>query len=399
MKRYFGYAASACVLMSCGGTDAVDSANPETRDDSPSLVAMIKGHEVYNRPGGCGSCHGADGKGSQTIPPLAGETAWVPGDPERLTKMVYYGVEGYLLVNSIGYDNYMPAQGPLLSDEEMAAVLTYVRNSWGNQASPIDTDMVRYVVNKYGEREPWTNAELRGMDRAKIVFELPPETQIEPQRQAEIYRHQMENSGPRTIAIGHPEDVNAIFDVEKFQYTTFWRNDFTNPGEHWHKRSRGLAPILGDHVLNFTVEASPLAVLPSPDAEWPEMTARDLGLTFKGYRLDEGRRPTLRYRWNELDVRDFLRPLADSENVVTRQLSFTTPDARSGLYYEIVRADDITRVDGNDFLVNDRLKISLPEFADPQLIPRGEKMQLILPIVFDRYGDMQASNLEIRYEW
>jgi mono/diheme cytochrome c family protein len=57
----------------------------------------------------------------------------------------------------------MPAMGASLTDEQLAAVLTYMRQSWGNKASEITPEQVKAVRGEVGNRsQPWTVQELNG---------------------------------------------------------------------------------------------------------------------------------------------------------------------------------------------------------------------------------------------
>ena len=108
----------------------------------------IKGKEVYNKEGFCATCHQADGGGLDPsgFPPLAG-TEWVTGSEERLIKIALKGMLGPVDVNGKTYPGLVPMTpfGGLLNDEDAAAVLTYVRNSFGNQASVITKETVKRV--------------------------------------------------------------------------------------------------------------------------------------------------------------------------------------------------------------------------------------------------------------
>jgi len=108
------------------------------------------GGEVYFRDAHCATCHQPDGKGMDPVyPPLVG-TSWVTGDEERLAKIALHGLWGKIEVNDKIYDPSkgvppMTAFGALLDDKEMAAVLTYVRNSWGNKAAPVKPETIKKV--------------------------------------------------------------------------------------------------------------------------------------------------------------------------------------------------------------------------------------------------------------
>ena len=106
------------------------------------------GREIYNKEGYCGTCHQPDGKGlpASGFPPLAG-TNWVKGSEERLIKIVLNGLMGEIEVNGKKFPGQVPMTpySGLLNDKEVAAVATYVRNSFGNQASPIQEEKVKQV--------------------------------------------------------------------------------------------------------------------------------------------------------------------------------------------------------------------------------------------------------------
>ena len=94
------------------------------------------------------TCHQPDGKGlsASGFPPIAG-TKWVTGSDTRLIKLVLNGLYGPIKVLDNEYGGQVPMTpfGGMLKDEEIAAVLTYVRNSFGNQASPITPAKVKEV--------------------------------------------------------------------------------------------------------------------------------------------------------------------------------------------------------------------------------------------------------------
>jgi len=112
------------------------------------LDLFILGKEIYARDGYCGTCHQMDGKGlpSSHFPPLVG-TPWVTGNEERLIQLVLKGLMGPIEVQGKNYPGQVPMtpyEG-LLSDKEIAAVLTFVRNSFGNQAKAIQPALVEKV--------------------------------------------------------------------------------------------------------------------------------------------------------------------------------------------------------------------------------------------------------------
>jgi mono/diheme cytochrome c family protein len=102
---------------------------------------------VYRREGHCITCHQGNGLGlpAAMFPPLAG-TKWVQGDEERLIKLTLNGLLGPIEIKGKNY----PGQVPMtafkgLGDGEVAAVLTYVRNAFGNEAAMISPATVKRV--------------------------------------------------------------------------------------------------------------------------------------------------------------------------------------------------------------------------------------------------------------
>lgn len=109
---------------------------------------FIKGKEIYEREGFCVTCHQPDGKGLEAsgFPPLAG-TDWAQGNEERLIKIALNGLYGPIEVLGKQYPGQVPMTPyrGMLKDDEMAAVLTYVRNAFGNKASVIKPEKVKEV--------------------------------------------------------------------------------------------------------------------------------------------------------------------------------------------------------------------------------------------------------------
>ncbi len=98
-----------------------------TKIDQASLMA--RGEKVYTET--CAVCHGADGKGTAgSFPPLAGSGGFY-GDNANHIGIVLAGLSGPITVQGVAYNGVMPPQA-MLSDYDIASVVTYERNSWGN---------------------------------------------------------------------------------------------------------------------------------------------------------------------------------------------------------------------------------------------------------------------------
>ena len=116
---------------------------------SGAAAALARGKVVYEQV--CGLCHGPDGLGKAgQAPPLAG-SEWVNAKGfSRLAHIPLAGVAGDIQVEGKDWNMSMAAMGAALSDDDLAAVLTYVRSSWGNKASPLTGDDIHAIRTAMG---------------------------------------------------------------------------------------------------------------------------------------------------------------------------------------------------------------------------------------------------------
>ncbi len=123
---------------------------------------FTKGEEIYNREGFCVTCHQPDGLGlsASQFPPLAA-SPWVTGSEERLIKLTLHGMMGPLELLGKTYPGQVPMTpfGGMLNDEEIAAVLTFVRNAFGNEATPITPEKVKEVRETTAGKKGFYTAE------------------------------------------------------------------------------------------------------------------------------------------------------------------------------------------------------------------------------------------------
>ena len=90
----------------------------------------------------CVACHQSSGLGVAGVFPPVAASEWVLGDEKILTNILLHGVNGEMIVKGNKYNGAMPAWKSL-SDDELAAVLTYIRSDWGNAAPPIKAETIK----------------------------------------------------------------------------------------------------------------------------------------------------------------------------------------------------------------------------------------------------------------
>ena len=147
-------------------TDAV----PEL---GPFETAMKKGASVYAT---CGGCHQGNGLGVPgQFPPLAG-SEFAKGGTERIARIVLRGLTGPITVKGAGFNTPggMPPQGAAMSDADIANVVTYVRNTWGNEGTMVTKEMVASVraIEKANVTQ-CTAAELTPFAESNIAGDVP----------------------------------------------------------------------------------------------------------------------------------------------------------------------------------------------------------------------------------
>jgi mono/diheme cytochrome c family protein len=128
---------------------------------APGLAQL--GKLVYNKPT-CVACHQADGKGTAGQFPSLVQSEWVQEpEPGRIIRAVLYGISGPFPFKGQNFNGSMVPWKDSLTDEEIAAVLTYVRQNaeWGNKAPEVKPDRVKAVREKTkGRNQPYSQEEL-----------------------------------------------------------------------------------------------------------------------------------------------------------------------------------------------------------------------------------------------
>jgi mono/diheme cytochrome c family protein len=125
-------------VIACGG-DKGASADAGASSASASAAQPASAGET-NFQQRCMSCHQATGLGLPGVyPPLAGSEYANAANPGVPIRVLLHGLQGTIKVKGAEFNGVMPAYGVgiTMSDEEVAAVLTYVRSSWGNTAGAV----------------------------------------------------------------------------------------------------------------------------------------------------------------------------------------------------------------------------------------------------------------------
>lgn len=145
---YSGLTEDKVYLPEGGRSSTLPSAKGSTEKLATNKAERIKmGANVYKHL--CQACHQADGKGMKGVFPPIAKSDFFANDPNKAISAVIHGLSGKITVNGEIYNSAMPAQA--LSDEEVANVVTYIMNNFGNkggEVSPADAAKVRNAKSK-----------------------------------------------------------------------------------------------------------------------------------------------------------------------------------------------------------------------------------------------------------
>ncbi|MCP5093790.1 MAG: cytochrome c, partial [Gammaproteobacteria bacterium] len=167
---------------------AIGACSKEAADESPATVAdtavhtaetavatvdelMTKGQGVYNA--NCAACHQPTGQGlAGAFPPLAGSD-FLKGDRKKVMGAALFGLSGPITVNGVEYNGVMPSLGHL-PDADLAAALTYVLGSWGNDGAAVSVEEVAALRVELGQEDRAAGERHVGATEGEMAFEGAP---------------------------------------------------------------------------------------------------------------------------------------------------------------------------------------------------------------------------------
>jgi mono/diheme cytochrome c family protein len=169
----------------------------------PEISLFDRGAKVYRSQ--CAQCHQAEGNGVPGVfPPLAGSD-WVTGHPQVISRILISGLNGPIVVKGNTYNGNMPAFGPsglALSDKDIAGVITYVRQEWGNSAPDVTEEMIADYGDLYASRTtPWQAADLK--EGLGPIPEAAPAEEPEAEATEEDGAPAEETGAEATVAAAH----------------------------------------------------------------------------------------------------------------------------------------------------------------------------------------------------
>jgi cytochrome c551 len=131
--------------IGCNSNQSDKQKNLASIKDTKVLQYAIEGKNLYELH--CANCHQKDGTGlGKLIPPL-NPSDYMTEDIGRTARIIKYGLQGAITVNGIIFNHPMPGN-PNLTNLEIARILTYIYNIWGNQEGVIDANSVEKFLEQ-----------------------------------------------------------------------------------------------------------------------------------------------------------------------------------------------------------------------------------------------------------
>jgi putative heme-binding domain-containing protein len=212
-----------------GAAKPKDVRTKSPKFENKGFVSIYElGQRVFYEEGSCNTCHRDHGRGiTGMYPPLVG-SEWVTGDTNRLIKLTLHGLWGPIQVAGRQFEPAggvppMTAVGMFYTDEEIAAVLTYVRNSWGNEASVVKEDDVARLRAATRDRKKFYSPQELLEEHPFPEGSRPPlieEGPVNPQLQAELEAEPLEQLVTDAEAHGDAVRGAAVFFSENVACAT-----------------------------------------------------------------------------------------------------------------------------------------------------------------------------------
>ncbi|MAG93150.1 MAG: hypothetical protein CMJ48_05310 [Planctomycetaceae bacterium] len=226
--------------------------------------------------------------------------------------------------------------------------------------------------------------------------------------EAVMLRRNYNGIGRRGIGVGYSSEVNLAFDAEQMRLAMIWKGKFADPGAAWHGQGSGTVRPLGTNLIRFARGPE----LDDAANSWLADDGRPPQHRFRGYFLDDMRRPTFMYRFDNIEVEDYpidAHDKASGEVRIRRTLTFTSQQGRKSVSFRAAVGEKIVAEGDGTFRVDDSLRIRIggehtaeiletpagKQARDPMKQPRVPMKQLRVPMDVPK----GKSSLILDYSW
>jgi hypothetical protein len=211
--------------------------------------------------------------------------------------------------------------------------------------------------------------------------------------EAVMLRRSYQGIGKRGIGVGYPRGVNLAFDAEQMRLAMIWKGKFAEAGGVWRGQGSGTVRPLGSELIRFD-QAPELGKTPwlpiAPDS-------RPATHQFRGYYLDEQRRPIFTYQFDGVEIEDYLTDATDDTGAgyLIRTLTFQSKQEQAGLFFRLATSPGIEQVDAQTFRIDGGLTVTLDEQHSAQTVKAPTGQSLVVPLNIP----VGKTQLVITYRW
>ena len=164
-------------IVGCGQEDPATTGGSDTAVHEAEVAIasaddlMARGEQVYRA--NCAACHQPNGEGlAGAFPPLA-NSDFLKGDRKQVMAAALFGLSGPITVNGVEYNGVMPSMGHL-PDEDLAAALTYVFGSWGNDGAAVSVAEVAALRVELGQTDRAAGQRHQGATEGELKYQGAP---------------------------------------------------------------------------------------------------------------------------------------------------------------------------------------------------------------------------------
>ncbi|MEE8167027.1 MAG: PA14 domain-containing protein, partial [Myxococcota bacterium] len=260
----------------------------------------------------------------------------------------------------------------------------------GDPRTQLDA-MWHYLAEGRNARQP------SGMRRPRMEIVVGDE--------AVMLRRSAQDTGKRAISVGYPLGVNLTFDSESVSLNQIWWGKFVDPGGVWTGQGSGSARIMSRDRVRLG-KGPAFAELADETTPWPTQTSRALGLRFRGYELDEQRRPTFQYMYRDVAITDKPVDLRDENGrapFLRRTLTLRGPQDRV-LFFRAAVHREIEVDEAGAIKIGRSVRMSVRgssgesssiQALTARIRPSAKDMEVIVPVRI-RQG---KATLILEYRW
>ncbi|WP_197168258.1 c-type cytochrome [Neorhodopirellula pilleata] len=209
--------------------------------------------------------------------------------------------------------------------------------------------------------------------------------------EARMLRRQYPEIGKRGIGIGYPGGVNLAYDAQQMRLATVWKGKFADPSAAWYGQGSGSV-----HAMGPPIQLPKGPELYDSTKRMVRDDSRPDGYRFKGYSLDDQRRPTFRYEFGSVAVEDYFCEFNEDPSgriQLRRHVTFTSSEERKTLRFRLASNDKIESSTDNEYQIGNGLTIRVPADQSAELV---EDKQLIVPLTLARN---QTQKILVEYLW